>query len=85
MVVLLVRDRQSWTRPALTRHGEGRRVPVRAFPRPYTCPSSPQGGYPDAAQRPDRTPQQGAKVMSRSQAVSPSPCASREGVTERYA
>ena len=32
MVVLLVCDRQSWTRPALTRHGEGRRVPARAFP-----------------------------------------------------
>jgi hypothetical protein len=51
---------------------------------PVQVPVLPSGGYRNPAQRPERTPQQGAKVTNRSRAVSPSPCASREGVTERY-
>ncbi len=41
-VVLLGCDRQGWTRPALTRHGDGRRVPARAFP-PEQVPVPPSG------------------------------------------
>ena len=36
-VVLLTCDRQSRTRPTLTRHGEGRHVPARASPRAAVC------------------------------------------------
>jgi hypothetical protein len=41
-VVLAVCDRQGWTHPALTRHGDGRRVPARAFP-PVQVPVLPSG------------------------------------------
>ena len=41
-VVWVACDRQGWTRPALTRHGDGRRVPARAFP-PVQVPVLPSG------------------------------------------
>ncbi|MCK9590437.1 MAG: hypothetical protein M0Q91_00295 [Methanoregula sp.] len=40
------------------------------------------GGYPNAANGPSERCLR-TKVTNRSQAVSPSPCASREGVTKR--